>query len=351
MRFLLSLIVCLLVFPIAGFAQTSDWINYTSGAQVTAFVDDGNYLWVGSYGGLTRLNKTTGDMVHYNSANSQLPDNMISSIAKDVNGDLWVGTDNGLGKFDGTNWTVYNSDNFPVWRSDITCLAIDAEGNKWIGVFMGGLVKFDGTNWTVYNTSNSGLPADDFRSMVIDADGNKWMATSGGGLVKFDGTNWTVYNTESSGLPSDHIGAVAIDINGDVWIGGSGLTRFDGTNWIVYTEDNSPLPSNTVRCIAIDTDGNKWVGTYKGFASVEICSGSIASLPCGGRGRDNSAGVCRKDDLHRKNGEDSGWPCGDSAPYRRDAGSDLRADRTVMESCRRAGGAHHRSDFRLPVRI
>jgi hypothetical protein len=40
----------------------------------------------------------------------------------------------------------------------LDAIAIDGQGNKWIGTYGGGLAKFDGVNWTVYNTSNSGLP-------------------------------------------------------------------------------------------------------------------------------------------------------------------------------------------------
>jgi ligand-binding sensor domain-containing protein len=40
----------------------------------------------------------------------------------------------------------------------VKAIAIDGQGNKWIGTRGGGLAKFDGVNWTVYNTSNSGLP-------------------------------------------------------------------------------------------------------------------------------------------------------------------------------------------------
>jgi uncharacterized repeat protein (TIGR01451 family) len=255
--------------------QDKGWINYTSSSEITALVDDGNYLWVGSYGGLTKLNKTSGDMTQYNAANSGIPDNMISSIAKDINGDLWIGTDNGLAKFDGTNWTVYKTDNSPLPRNDISCIAIDTNGTKWIGDFMGGLIKFDGTNWTIYNTENSGLPVDDFRSIVIDVDGNKWLGTMGGGLVKFDGANWTVYNTGNSGIPSDYVSSIAIDTNGDRWVsfcGGSvngGLAKFDGTNWTIYNTENSPIPHNCVRFVVIDTDGNKWIGAGDGFLKFD----------------------------------------------------------------------------------
>jgi Tol biopolymer transport system component len=242
-----------------------EWAVYTSGANVNAIVDDGGYLWVGSYGGLARLNKTTGDMTHYNTANSGLPDNMISSIAKDIDGDLWIGTDNGLAKFDGTNWIGYDRNNSPLPRNDISCLAIDAEGNKWIGVFMGGLIRFDGINWTVYDT-----PIDDFRSISIDSAGNKWIGGyADGGLAKFDGTNWTVYNQDNSGLPGKWADCITIDADGDLWMGSEGLVRFDGTNWTTYNEANSPLPSNRIRCLAIDTFGNKWIGTYKGFAKFD----------------------------------------------------------------------------------
>ncbi|MCX8159294.1 MAG: hypothetical protein N3D20_03370, partial [Candidatus Pacearchaeota archaeon] len=82
----------------------------------------------------------------------------------------------------------------------------------------GGLAKFDGTNWTVYYTSNSGLPYNDVLSLAIDAQGNKWIGTAGG-LAKFDGTNWTVYNTSNSGLPSNSVYSIAIDAQGNKWIG------------------------------------------------------------------------------------------------------------------------------------
>jgi ligand-binding sensor domain-containing protein len=69
----------------------------------------------------------------------------------------------------------------------VYAIAIDGEGNKWIGTYGGGLAKFDGVNWTVYNTSNSGLPSVFVRAIAIDGQGNKWIGTDLGGLAKFDG--------------------------------------------------------------------------------------------------------------------------------------------------------------------
>ena len=66
----------------------------------------------------------------------------------------------------------------PVYRIIMfSSLAIDGSGNKWIGTDGGGLAKYDGTNWTVYNTSNSGLPDNRVHSIAIDGSGNKWIGT------------------------------------------------------------------------------------------------------------------------------------------------------------------------------
>ena len=97
-------------------SQNPEWINYTNGQIVNSIVNEGDYIWVGTTGGLVKLNKETGESTFYNNSNSGLPGNYVLS------------------------------------------LAIDGSGNMWIGTWKGGLAKFDGTNWTVYNTSNSSLP-------------------------------------------------------------------------------------------------------------------------------------------------------------------------------------------------
>ncbi len=128
-----------------AFAQNPEWINFTAGNDVRAVAVEGNYIWVGTEGGLVKLDKTTGNMTFYNRSNSGLPDNWVLAIA------------------------------------------IDGQGNKWIGTWWGGLAKFDGVNWTVYNTSNSGLPDNWVRAIAIDGQGNKWIGTARGLAVYREG--------------------------------------------------------------------------------------------------------------------------------------------------------------------
>lgn len=102
--------ILVVLFPSTTFSQNPEWMNFGSGAfNVSAIADEGDYLWFGG-GGLTRFNKNTGEMIFYNKANSELPTNWVTSVAVDLKGNKWIGTSgDGLAKFDGESWTVYNS--------------------------------------------------------------------------------------------------------------------------------------------------------------------------------------------------------------------------------------------------
>jgi hypothetical protein len=72
------------------------------------------------------------------------------------------------------------------------------------------------------------------RAMAIDAQGNKWLGTQRG-LFKYDGTNFTQYTTQN-GLYQNLVGGIAIDAQGILWLANGALTRFDGTTFTHYTE-------------------------------------------------------------------------------------------------------------------
>ena len=127
-------------------------------------------------------------------------------------------------------WIVYNTDNSGLPHLDVEALAIDEQGNIWIGTYGGGAAKFDGENWTVYNTGNSGLPGNGLhKGLAFDTQRNIWIGTERG-LAKFDGEAWTVYNTRNSGLPDNWVYSLAIDEQENIWIG------TDGGGLAVYRE-------------------------------------------------------------------------------------------------------------------
>ena len=185
MKTFLVLSYCIISFSVI-YAQNPEWINYTSGQGVGSTAIEGDTVWVGTGGGLVKLNKTTGEKTFLNKGNSGLPSNGVTSIVIDGSGNKWIGTSGGLAKFDGTTWTVYNISNSGLPSNSVTSIAIDGSGNKWIGT-IAGLAKFDGTTWTVYNESNSSLPTNGVNSIAIDGSGNKWIGTNGGLAVYKEG--------------------------------------------------------------------------------------------------------------------------------------------------------------------
>jgi ligand-binding sensor domain-containing protein len=114
----------------------------------------------------------------------------------------WNITVEDLLKFDGVNWTVYNTSNSGLpYNELVNAIAVDGQGNKWIGTWMvEGLQSLMELIGQFITHSNSGLPDNYVYAIAIDGQGNKWIGTNGGGLAKFDGVNWTVYNTSNSGV-------------------------------------------------------------------------------------------------------------------------------------------------------
>ena len=239
-------------------------------------IDDN--IWITTYDGLTKFDGNNWTTI--NKSNSNLPDNKLEYITIDSAGNKWLSMGLGdLAKFDGNTWTTYNYSNSGLpYTVGVSRIAIDINNDKWVGTWDGGLAKFDGSNWTIYNSTNSNFIGVGVSRIAIDQNGNKWMCPitcfdlqnmiiNHGGLVEYDGSNWTVYDTTNSGIPSNSLGSIEPDKNGNIWIGSTGgLTKFDGTNWTTYDTSNSNLPKNflVILAIAIDINDDVWLGTVFG---------------------------------------------------------------------------------------
>lgn len=196
-----------------------------------------------------------------------LPDNNVDRLATDNSGNIWIGTYfSGLVKFDGTNWTNYNTSNSPLADKTITDVTVDPSGNVWLCNYANGVYKFDGVNWTHYSTVN-GLTNDYVNSIIADKNGNIWIGLNPSGpsyygIMKFDKTNWTGYFFTNT-FNYFAVESLAEDLSGNIWAGTSiGVYKFDGNSWTLYTKENTGggLCGNYVRSIAVDASGNIWFG-------------------------------------------------------------------------------------------
>lgn len=257
------------------YSQSQQWLKYSINQGAGRTVVEGNFIWIATFNGLIKLNTTTWEKITYQSGSSGLPDNsnsdlqgnFVDRINFDKDGNIWMICE-GITKFDGSNWTNYNSSNSGLPDNWIYSFAIDSQDRKWIGTYDYGVAKFDSSGWIVYDMGNSELPSNWIYSIAIDDSDNAWFGAWGGGLVKFDGESWTVFNTTNSGLPHDSILCIAIDNNENIWMGTeSGLSKFDGIEWTLFNTSNSGLLNNLVVSITIDSNGTKWISTPSGLSA------------------------------------------------------------------------------------
>jgi len=155
-------------------------------------------VWVATtLGGVSKYNGTS--WMTYR-AGSGLASDHVRAIAVDTADVKWFGgcTDGysewcgaltcvnaAASRFDG-GWASYIAGYSGLVGTDIRAVAIDWWGNKWFGTFESGINKFDGANWTLYNSSNvSELKSDIILSIAVDNEGSIWFSTYGSGVSKY----------------------------------------------------------------------------------------------------------------------------------------------------------------------
>jgi ligand-binding sensor domain-containing protein len=248
----------LLIFPAMLGAQYTDWAQYTNGRHITAIAEEGGFAWIGTTGGLVRVDTLTLTTQFFNTANSGLLSNAISAIAVDNQGNKWIGTKNkGLARYNGSSFSYYRQS---VIGSDIVnAVAFEAD-TLWVGT-NGGAARFDGTGWTIYNRLNS-LPSDTVTSIIFGIELG-WIGTANG-IVRYE--NRQFYN-ENANLPERYITSISMvpDLRYP-WIGmkNSGVAQFNITSWSIYNT-SSGLPSNLIQSVAADVNGRVLAGTPNGL--------------------------------------------------------------------------------------
>ncbi len=192
-----------------------------------------------------------------------LPHNTILAMHQSEDGYLWLATEEGLVRFDGLRFTVFDKQNTEQIASNrIQVLSEDRSGNLWIGTSEG-IIELSRNRFTAY-TTKEGLSDNNIGSIYEDREGSIWIGTSAG-LNRFRDGQITAYTTRD-GLPGDSVGPIQEDRAGNLWIGTSaGLAAFRDGKFTNYTTENG-LVSNNVRLIHEDKGGGLWLGTANGLS-------------------------------------------------------------------------------------
>jgi len=213
-----------------------------------------------------------------------------AALMEDSKGRIWFGY-KGLGYYDGKTVTHFNEQE-GINEIQFTAITEDSKGHIWLGTRVG-VFKYDGQNFTFFNTKNrltnfiekkrgevfgvGGPPI--VTAIMEDSKGHIWWAKRGRGVVRYDGQQ-IIHYSEKEGLISNHIGSIMEDSKGQIWFGGGGeaMTELMAKGLSVYKKDSSTpqslggtftnystqegLSANRIEGIVEDDWGKIWLATY-----------------------------------------------------------------------------------------
>lgn len=257
--------------------------NSLSNNQVNAFLDDGQYIWIGTEGGLNRYDKSKGTYSYYTNnpdISSSIGSDAVWAIHKDKNGTIWLGTwAGGLNKLDVksgrfTRYINNPDDTTSIGSNNIFAIYEDNEGNLWLGTMGSGLNMFDRKNnrFIRYKTRNSGIAGNYVEAIDADNSGNLWLACmdfiSCFNIKSKKFINYQHNSSDSLSISGNKMYSIFNDSRNNLWIGTDvGLNLFDPvTNTFTSYQINDGLPDNAIKSITEDYYGNLWLGTNKGLS-------------------------------------------------------------------------------------
>jgi len=155
-----------------------------------------------------------------------LPNIAVLAIAQDAEGYIWVGTPNGLARFDGVRFTHYLAATTPGLPGDVVkALQLDADGRLWIGTRKG-LAWYRGGAFTaIPNAPETPAESADILNILTPADGSVLLATRGGLSRVVDGQ---LSRDRSITTPVHTL----LEADGSYWLGGAGgVHQIQGGPW------------------------------------------------------------------------------------------------------------------------
>jgi ligand-binding sensor domain-containing protein/signal transduction histidine kinase len=196
---------------------------------------------------------------------ADLPQAAIQAIAQTPDGYLWLGTRQGLVRFDGVRSTVFDrSSGLP--DDNVWALRVDRSGRLWVGTDGGGLALWEQGLVRTFSVG-SGLGAAQVRPVLERKDGALWVGTRGGGVDVYQGGRWA-HLTTRNGLASGNVWALAEAVDGGVWVGADGVNHCAKDACRVVRTQADGLPHNRVVALTVARNGDLWVGTWAGLSRL-----------------------------------------------------------------------------------
>ena len=236
------------------------------------FQDSEGYIWLGTNDGLNRYNGYEFKIYNYEEYQNSISHNGITDITEDKYGNIWVSTVSGVNKINKKTEKIsnYTEINGKIKEDSTTEIIVTKDNNILVGTYEGlNIYNAKEDRFDIILEQKDGILSSCIYSIDEDINGNIWIGTELG-LNKLS-KDFKVLETYPS--ESEIYNIFCDDENGFVWAGSdsSGLLKIDTKTkevkqYINNIEDLNSLPANQVGAIIRDSKGNLWVGTTNGLA-------------------------------------------------------------------------------------
>ncbi len=274
------------VYVLDGSGTVSASFPVSPGRTVTDLCEDSSsMIWAATEGNGVFVLSDTAVLERFTAAEGTLTDDIARTVARDANGYMWAGTEQGITVFkEGRIEFIRRSDN-PWGLNDnaVYSIFMDRDRNIWVGTFFGGINFLDsGRGMFSGPVTTDGV--DDLKGCAVSAivpfDGHVFIGTENRGFFLYDGKSGSMRNCSSADcrIGNDNVHAICADRYGNIFIGNyhGGLSvRFAGDD-MFSPVDMAGVPSNSIYSIFADSEGNVWVGTYfNGLFRYDYASGRL----------------------------------------------------------------------------
>lgn len=200
-----------------------------------------------------------------------LPIRRVNQIYQDRSGDMWLGANGALVRYDGERFKIFRFDNETAFN-EVYTIVEDLDGGIWAGAW-GRVVRLKNDRFTVLELKDGGKN-NEVLALAVDHENNVWVGTRNYGLYRLNQARLVTY-TKSHGLSNESVKSVLVDSKGQVWVGAdAGLNIFEGGRFRVV---KGMLSRHNVRSLAEGRDGSIWIGGWDEL--LRLKDGKLKSFP------------------------------------------------------------------------
>ncbi len=212
-----------------------------------------------------------------------LPQGSVNATLQDSQGFIWLGTQDGLVRFDGHELVRYaysRNSTGGLAGNFIYQIVEDRHRDLWVAIKDSGVARWNRATdrFTTYRhdpKNADSLSSDSVRTVLIDANGRIWIGTFGAGVDILDPASGRIEHlrhdpARADSLIDDHVVTLSLDRVGNIWIGtDAGLDEWRPghpgfTHFRHSRDDTGSLSSNRISPVLEDASGELWVGTFDG---------------------------------------------------------------------------------------